>query len=250
MVPIVDILEVAVVMIMINLFSKPTRICVVIILAALASCATITSHVYQSHSSRTPPLSFMVLVFPPEVIINLKNAGGMSEPRADWSSVVQQNLTGAIIEYMYENGIEGVRYGQNSLSDSHIYLLRQGTVMMDGVELSQRGGGIGSRRFYALSEGQIKKLSSFGVNYLLIVALTAEVASGGRQAVAILSALAGTTVSTSSSQFRAAIFDLRDGQLAWANMDTASLGDLGNVVKADREEWGKAVEHILKEFPL
>jgi hypothetical protein len=216
----------------------------------IASCATVTSNVYHSASGLTPPLSSKVLIFPPDAIIYLKNAGGNNEPRADWSEQVQNDLVQAVIGYMFENGIEAVPYGDTKLSDEHIDVLRQATVMMDGVELSQKGGGIGSERLYALSRDQIQKLSGFGADYLLIVALRSEVASGGRQAVAVLGALAGATVTTSSAQFRAAVFDLRDGQLTWANVDAAALADIGNVVKANDDKWEKAVNHILSEFPL
>ena len=216
----------------------------------LTSCATVTSNVYHSASSMTPPLSSKVLIFPPDAVVNLKNAGGSSEPRADWSEQVQSALTDAVVNYMFENGIEAIPYGSNTVSDQHIDVLRQATVMMDGVELSQRGGGIGSQRLYALSQDQLDKLDSYGADYLLIVALRSDVASGGRQAVAILGALAGAVVETSSAQFRAAVFDLRDGQLAWANVDAQALSDIGNVVTANETGWERAIDHILSEFPL
>ena len=220
------------------------------IIVGLAGCATVTSQVFHSPSSLTPPLSSKVLIFPPDVTIYLKNAGGNNEPRADWSGEVRKNLGTAITGYMFENGIQAVPYQQEQLKDEHIDVLRQATVMMDGVELSQRGGGIGSQRLYALSRDQIQKLTNFGADYLLVIALETEVASGGRQAVAFLGALAGATVTTSSARFRATLFDLRDGQLAWANVDSSALADIGNVVKANDEKWEKAVSHILSEFPL
>ena len=219
-------------------------------LLVATGCATVTSNVYQSASAMSPPFSSKILILPSDVVISLKNAGGNNEPRADWSEQTQSNLQEAIIGYMFENGVEAIPYGSSRLEDGHVNVLRQAMVMMDGVELSQKGGGIGSERFYALSADSRVKLEGFGADYVLIVALRSEVASGGRQAVAILGALAGAAVSTSSAQFRAAIFDLRDGQLAWANFDAAALSDIGNVVNAGEEKWAVAVSHILSEFPL
>jgi hypothetical protein len=221
-----------------------------LILIVLSGCTTIKSNVYQSSSALAPPLSSKVLILPPDVVVSLKNAGGNNEPRADWSEETQSNLQNAIIGYMFENGVEAVPYKAKVIRDEHIDVLRQAMVMMDGVEFSQRGGGIGSDRFYALSSDSKEKLEAFGADFVLIVALRSEVASGGRQAVAILGALAGATVTTSSAQFRAAIFDLRDGQLSWANFDAAALSDIGNVVNAGGEKWGVAVNHILSGFPL
>lgn len=220
----------------------------------LTGCATITTNVYHSPTSLVPPISSSLLVLPPDVIIYLKNAGGNNEPRADWSEQVQSNLNEAITEYMFENGIRVVSYPSERIVDEHIDVLRQANVMMDALELSQQQGegttGIGGDRLYALGKGSRDQLSGFGADYVLITSLRTEVASGGRQALAVLSALGGVAISTSSARFRAGIFDLRDGQVTWANFDLEALSDIGNVVKADREEWSRAVQHILSEFPL
>ena len=231
----------------------PSTLKILPLLAALslAGCTTVASNIYHSPTGQPPPLTSKVLILPPEVVIYLKNAGGNNEPRADWSDIVQTNLSASLTEYMFEQAVEVVPYPHEDISDDHMNAIRQAAVMMDAVELSQMGGGsVGGTRVYALGAGTIESLSPLGADYVLVTEMSSEVASSGRVAVAVLGALAGVSTSMSSAQFRVGLFDLRDGQIIWANNDRQALADIGNVVQADSEGWSKAVEHILSEFPL
>ena len=197
-------------------------------------------------------MSSKILVMPPEVIVYLKNAGGNNEPRADWSDLVRNNLTESIYEYMFENAVEVVPYPSENLLDEHVEMLGQATVMMDAVELSQfrsrTSTGVG--RVYSLSGESIEAIADIGADYVLVTELTSVIASTGRVAVAVLSAVAGVDTVTSSARFRVGLFDLRDGQIIWANNDRQALADIGNVVEASPQNWAGAIEHILSEFPL
>ena len=83
-------------------------------------------------------------------------------------------------------------------------------------------------------------MSTSGADYLTITNIRAITPSGGRQAVAVLSAIAGVSVQTSEARFRVAIFDLRDGQCAWANFDPYALPD-GKWLRGDDEDWAENV---------
>ena len=220
------------------------------LLLFITGCATVTSNIYHSPSGRTPPLSSKILILPSDVAIYVKTAGGSNELRADWSKNVRENLGQSISNFMFENGVQLVPYASQQIQDEHVGVLRQATVMMDAIELMQRQTGIGAERHYALGEGSIQALADFEADYVLVTALRTEIASGGRQVVALLGAFSGATITTSSAQFRAAIFDLRDGQLTWANFDPHALSDVGNLTTATEEDWTQATEHILSEFPL
>ncbi|MXY90079.1 MAG: hypothetical protein F4Y89_05990 [Gammaproteobacteria bacterium] len=232
-------------------FRTVSKISILTSILILAGCATVTSNIYHSPSGQPPPLSSRILVMPPEVVVYLKNAGGNNEPRADWSDLVKYNLTDSIFEYMFENAVEVVPYPSESLLDEHVELIGQAAVMMDAIELSQyQGGATGVGRVYALSGDNIETISDIGADYVLVTELTSEVASTGRIAVAVLTAVAGVYTETSSAQFRVGLFDLRDGQIIWANNDRQALADIGNVVEASPQAWAGAIEHILSEFPL
>ena len=207
------------------------------------------SNIYHSSSSLSVPMNTSVLIVPPDVVISLLNAGGNKEPRADWSENVQSSLEDAIQGYLYSKGVRFISYGQKTIADEHIDIMRQANVLMDAVELSQVRQGIGER-IYAIDKSTLEKLTPFRAEYALVTVLRAELASGGRTAVAILSSIAGVAVKTNSAEFRVALFDLRDGQLKWANFDKAALAEVGNLVKANESGWEKAIAHILVGIPL
>ena len=210
----------------------------------IQGCGT-TSYVYQSGSALPVPISKTVLILPPDVVISTRNAGGQLEPREEWSIEVQSALTSSIESYLYEKGVRFVPYQNEEILDDHVNALRQSAILMDAIESGAR-----SDRVYSLSEDSISKFNSYNSNYLLITELKAERASAGRQMVSLLSAVGGIYTTTNTSTFRVGLFDLRDGQLRWFNLDPEAYTDIGNIIDADEEKWLEVTEHLMKEFPL
>ena len=224
------------------------RLLAIGILALLVGCAA-PSKVYHSPDALAAPVQPAVLILPPDVLINVKTAGGTVEPRADWTETVSMKLGDALQQHLYENGVRFVEYGPQLL-DQDVGVIRQTNVLLDAIELSQLRNTIGGGREYRLGEDETSRLREFGTDYALLVVLRANRASGGRQAVAILAAIGGVAVETSSATFRSALIDMRNGHIKWANFDIAALADIGDPVDSDATRWGKAVEHLLREAPL
>ncbi len=217
-------------------------------LAALVGCAA-PSKVYHSPDALAAPIEPAVLILPPDVLINVKTAGGTVEPRADWTETVVVKLDAALQQHLYEHGVRFVEYGPQLL-DQDVDIIRQTNVLLDAIELSQLRKTISGGREYKLGEDETARLREFGTDYALLIVLRSNRASGGRQAVAILAAIGGVAVDTSSATFRSALIDLRNGYIKWANFDIAALADIGDPVKSDEQRWAKAVEHLLREAPL
>ena len=223
----------------------------VIFVLVVSICGCVApSSVYHSSSALSVPMNSSVLILPPDVLISLLNAGGNAEPRSDWSKEVQASLEVAIQGHLYQKGVRFIPYGKSELTDNHVGILRQANVLMDAIELSQVKQGITSERIYAFGKGSLEDLKPFDADYALVTVLRANKASGGRTAVAILGAFAGATIETNTAEFRVGLFDLRDGQLKWANFDPLALADIGNVISASEKAWEKAITHILVEIPL
>jgi hypothetical protein len=216
----------------------------ILLISFLHGCGT-TSYVYQSGSALPIPVSKSVLILPPDVVISLRNAGGNLEANPEWSAQVQSSMVLAIEESLYEKGVDFELYETKEIQDEHIDIFRQSAVLMDAIE-----GGARADRVYSISENSLQSLSMYDSNYILITEYKGERASGGRQAVAILSAMAGIATTTSTSTFRVGLFDLRDGQLRWFNVDPEAQTDIGDVLNASEEKWTAVVDHLLKDFPL
>lgn len=226
------------------------RTCVIFLSALVVTGCAAPSTVYHSPLAAASPMNPKVLILPPDVVVSLRNAGGSTEPRADWSDQVRGELVGALEEFLYGRGVQFVPYGDDGILDNHLDIIRDANVNMDAVQLSQGGGSIDAERKYALGRANKDMLTDYNADYLLVSVVRANVASAGRQAVAILGAIGGVSFETSSAEFRVGLFDLRDGQLKWANFDPFALPDLGNLTKADAEDWQEAVAHLLVEIPF
>ena len=119
------------------------------------------------------------------------------------------------------------------------------------MQLSHTNNSLGAGgRDYRISPSELESLRSFGTDYAIIIQLSSNRATAGRQAVAFLGALAGAYVETSNSQFRSALIDLRDGQVKWANFDNLAIDDIGDVLNASPEKWEESVSHLMSGFPL
>ncbi len=208
------------------------------------------TNVYHSSVAQPAPLNPKVLILPPDVVISKLNAGGTTEPVAEWSQDVTETLESVLAEKFYEQGVQFIPYGYTEIQDEHVDVIRQANVMMDAVELAQVREGIGASRNYALGKGSLESLDGYPADYLMITVVRGNVATGGRVGVALLGAIAGVTVEMNSTQFRVGVFDLRDGQLKWANFDNDALAEVGNLVNANEDRWSNAVDHLLTEFPL
>jgi hypothetical protein len=214
----------------------------------LAACAA-PSRVYQSVDALAPPVEPSVLIIPPDVEISLRTAGGILEPRADWSEEVSSDLDESLRGYMFENDLRFVNYG-DTLKDEDVDTIHHLNVVLDAIELRQARKSVGGEREYALGETEIERLSAYGADYALVITLRASRASAGRQAVAFLAAVGGVPVETTTATFRAALIDLRDGHIKWANFDESALADIGDPVSANEKRWSKATKHLLRELPL
>ena len=224
---------------------------VIFIIALATGCAGVTSNVYHSPTAQTAPLKPKVLFFPVDVEVSTRNAGGDLELSAELSESVATAYNSAALNLMFERGVQYIPYGTRNVIDEHIDVLKEANTIMDSVELSQLSkGGISSNRNFALSRDALEDLNQYGADYSIFSVVRAATASGGRTAVAALGAIAGVPVQTSDAQFRVAVFDLRDGQIKWANFDPLALPDIGNLTTADEEDWEKIIDHMFSEFSL
>ena len=228
---------------------RKTRLFSLILTLALAGCTAQQSVVYHSPDAQAPPSEPSLLVLPPDVVVSRYTAGGIEEPRADWTATVTAALNDALRGHLYEGGTRFVDYGTD-LHDQDLAAIRQINTLADAIELSRAAQSLGGGRVYQLGSAENARLREHEVDYVLLVVLKANRASAGRHATAVLGAMFGAVVETDSAQFRSILIDLRDGHVKWANFDRDALWELGDPLNADQEKWREAVNHLLTDFPL
>jgi hypothetical protein len=225
------------------------RISLVLLFASILT-GCVSSNVYQSTSSLSPPVNPSVLILPADVEISLMNAGGNLEPRADWSESASKGLYAALEEFFFEKGVMPVSYAGATLADQDVDLIRQANINLDAIELAQVRGTMPGLRNYALTPDLLKNLEQYDADYAAFVMLRGSQASGGRVVVSLLAAVGGVSVAMGSASYRVALFDMRDGQVAWANFDAEALGELSKPAEASNEAWQKSFVKLFRDFPL
>jgi len=227
---------------------KTARLTILLLPLLVISCTT--NRVYNSSTALSPPLNASVVLLPPDFEISSLNAGGNSEPQVEWTEAAKSGFLMSLEEFFFDKGIRPIPYGRDGLSDEDIDLIRQANINLDAIELAQARGAMPGTREYALSENLIETLEGYDADYALFAMVRSSHATGGRMAVAIIASIGGVPVSTGSASYRVALFDLRDGQVAWANFDPVALGGLGNPAEASNEQWQRSFETLFQEFPL
>lgn len=222
-----------------------TWACVAIVLA-MAGCVA-PNVTYHSDTALPPPLHPVLTVLQPDAVVYLQTAGGMLEPRADWSENVASQLAAAVESYLFDAGVDFIDAPAGTPDDE--YTMRQSiNLVLDAVELATVKGAIGDARTYTMDATQRDRVrEATGADYALAVVFRANRSSGGRL---VLEFFAGGAMESHRLRFRSALIDLRDGHVKWANFDANQAVSNVNPASTQEKRWRQMVDILLSELPL
>ena len=219
---------------------------------ALSGCVA-PNVVYHSNAALPAPLHPQLTFLKPDAVVSLRTAGGMLEPRADWSEAATNALSEAVRGHLFDAGLDFTDAPEGTAEDE--YAIRQSiNLILDAVELAMVKGVIGDARSYALDKAQRERVAgATGADYALALTYRADRASAGRMTAGFLAAFAGVAIEMDTARFRSALIDLRDGHIKWANFDASDKVQAPVHVNPDvnnRKQWRRAVNILMSEFPL
>ena len=221
-------------------------------LVLLSGCASTSVRTARDASGQPLALRGTVVLVEPDIELSEVMAGGMTEPRREWTSAARLLYPQAAREALARQGI-GTRPD---------YLLpadagpddprRQITLLSQAVSLSilQYSSTANSRalrnkhgRFdWSLGPGVAVLREATGADYALFTYIRDSYASGGRNAMRIAGLLLlGGDIGGGMQVGVASLVDLRTGQVVWHNLLVNQAGDLRNLAGA-RE----TTSHLLK----
>lgn len=200
-----------------------------------------------------------VVVVEPDIELSEVTAGGMAEPRRDWSEAARRRYPAAVGERLAAAGVDrrpdfdvpddlpaGSRLGQvlrlnEAVALSIAYHARPGS------ELATKG----DRLDWSLGAGVAELRAASGADYALFTYVRDSYASDGRKALRVLGLLAGVAfggvvdIGGGRQVGVATLVDLRDGRVVWFNRITRQSGDL-------RDEAGAraTADELLQGLPL
>ncbi len=218
-------------------------------------CAT-TRPLLQSNLPEIPG-RVQVLLLPPDIELFELTAGGVLEPKAEWTKLAREHVAKALREELKARDDNLITYeppGENPTAEHmHQQLIKLHTAVGQTIVLHKI---LGPQLALELPTKKDKFDWSLGQNaqtlregtdadYGLFMHVRDSYASAGRVAVIVVAALLRVGVSGGQQVMFASLVDLKTGNLVWFNLLARAAGDLRTAENAR-----DAVKELLEDLPL
>lgn len=220
---------------------------------ALSACAVpgtkMVAPTFEPPMERT-----RIVIMQPDVQMTLLTAGGLQEPRADWTSQSETNFLAAFDQILSHHGHDVVVFDPSIAAadaQEQLVLLHE-AVGASAVELSSTSGTFVPSTLptkvdgfdWTLGEDATQLREAYDADLALFLSSRGSFASGGRMAVTVVAAaLWGGAPSLGVRVTRMSLVDLRTGDIVWMNFTIN-----GDPRSADGAQW--IVDHMSGDIPL
>ncbi len=195
------------------------------------------------------PAASTLLVVPPEIELFSISAGGVTEPRADWTSAAQRHFREALHARRKAFGTRFKELTASELDEfaelSHLHGAVAEAVFLHHVvggawRLPTKPGGLE----WSLGDAVSALRARTGADYALFFWIRDTYASTERKAAMVAMAFLGVGLAGGTQVGYASLVDLRDGRLVWLNALRRSTGDLREPASAQ-----ETLDTLLRAFP-
>jgi len=202
-----------------------------------------------------PKRGAKLLVLPADVQLFSISGGGVSEPRADWSTDARQHLRKAMEKKLVDAGFELVALSESRVDEFGEQLGLQSTVS-SAIQIHHLGGPElalptkNGQLDWSVGDAMLPLAEASGARYALFVRVRDSYASTERKAAAIgmllLGAVTGVVIVPGMGwqTAQASLVDLQTGRVLWFGAISRGSGDL-------REEAAglESVNALMAGFP-
>ena len=227
---------------------------------ALAACIVLSFFVLYSHSfaaeSKNRARGFealrkdaKIVVMPTDIELFEISAGGVLEPKADWTEAASKHFQAAFNEKRQSLGITTVELSEKDADEvAEINALH--AAVARAISLHHFGPGFlnlptkDGRLDWSLGDPVRAIKQKTGADYALFSWIRDTYASGERVATILVFALLGVGLPGGSQVGYASLVDLDTGQVLWFNRLFRQSGDLREARKA-----AETVDVLLENFP-
>ncbi|MGF1641653.1 MAG: hypothetical protein ACFCUO_11955 [Rhodospirillales bacterium] len=225
----------------------------VIVTALVSACAS--QSLYQTQVLKREARPTRVLLMPVDVAIYELTAGGLLEPKADWTASARTNVREAVVDSLRQRTTEVVVYvegpGEPEVRRDQIQLvkLHEAVGQTILVQKYHPGGDLLPTKKGVFDWSLGPKVASlrdeYDADYALFVFLRDSHSSGGRVAAGIMMALLfGVALPGGQQLGFASLVDLETGDIVWFNRSQSGFGDL-RTPEASRS----SVAELMTDFP-
>lgn len=217
------------------------------LLTALPAAAYNQNRVATDEAGQPVRIQGSVVVVEPDIELSVVTAGGMQEPRREWSDAARRLFPAAVGKFLAEGNTE--RKPDFEIRDDLPPRSRLGQVIRlneavvtsiaaytrAGSELATKG----ARLDWTLGPGVQELQAATGADYALFTYIRDTYASEGRKAMRVLGFIVGAAmggvmdIGGGQQMGVATLVDLRTGQVVWFNLISNQSGDLRDLEGAD-----------------
>lgn len=189
-----------------------------------------------------------IVMIEPDVQLMELDAGGILEPRADWTKAAQTFIDKDLRAHFAKSGTELVNADRPTPRD--IQLVKLHTVVAKAIltHLYNPGARLRNKASpldWTLGRGTNEMRDRYGADYALFIFVRDSYATANRQWVEVLGNLAGARLDIATQEGFASLVDLRTGNIVWFNRLLSAYGDLRTEGPAQR-----TVDALIKDMPL
>jgi hypothetical protein len=195
------------------------------------------------------PKGSTLVIMPADIELFELTAGGMLEPKADWTEAASKHLQAALEKKREEIGVKTLVLSERDADEMSEINALHGAVAR---AISFHHFGLGSLKLptkgdkldWSMGDPIRVVKQKTGADYAFFTWIRDSYASGERVAMMIALALLGIGVGGGAQVGYASLVDLNTGQILWFNQLVRAHGDLREADKA-----AETLNALLTEFP-
>lgn len=223
--------------------------CAVISVAILTSASALAESRNLAPGFTNLPKDAKILIMPPDVELFSLSAGGVPEPKADWTEAAQTHIRKAL-----ETKAAGLHLAKQELSENDADNFAEVGALHAAIARSialhhMTGGNLAlptknNRLDWSLGDAVQPLREKSGADYALFIWMRDSYASAERKLAMVALALFGVGVGGGVQIGYASLVDLHTGQVMWFNRLIRGTGDL-----RESEPANETVKTLLAQFP-
>lgn len=214
---------------------------------AASAQAQVTPRNYAPGFTQRTPASKLVIV-PADMELFSQSAGGILEPRADWTDAAQKHFRSALMAQKHVVGADSIELQEKDMDELAQLNALHGAVaeavfvhhMMGMPPLPTKEKMLD----WTLGEAVQPLREKTQADYALFFWVRDSYASAERKAAMVVMAILGVGIAGGSQIGYASLVDLRNGRIVWFNNLARAFGDLREAQPAQ-----ETIESLLKTFP-
>ena len=218
----------------------------VLFAAALSAQEADIKHLAPGFHTR--PAGSTLVIAPPDMELYAISAGGVQEPKADWTEAAQRNFKSALAVRAEQLGSNTVQLQEAQLDEfAELNALQRAVgeaVFVHHTGMSMKLPTKDGRLDWSLGDAVRPLKARTGADYALFTWIRDTYASNERKAAMIALALIGAISTGGEQTGYASLVDLNNGRVVWFNDLRRMSGDLRDEKSAE-----ETVDTLLTGFP-